>query len=129
MPSSRCPTTRSSSAPRQARKQEEARAGAGPARPRSFLRLDLDLAPLGALRLRSANGQNAVLQVGLDLLGVDRLRQADAVLEAAGATHLPAHRTLALAFLALARDRQLAADDLDLDILPPDTRKLGLDDI
>ena len=63
--------------------------GKGPVRDRPFSTpppsggLDLDAAPLRALGLRHANGQHAVVEAGIDLFGIDLIRQGDPKLETA----------------------------------------------
>src|ERR1700681_1599269 len=70
-------------------------------------RLHLDPPWTSLLGLGNAHGQNTVVQLGLDLLGVRLAGQRDAVVESARTARAPAEDSLALAFLDLAGDREL----------------------
>ena len=67
------------------------------------LRLHLDPAPLRLLVLGHANRQHAVRELRLDVVGVDLLRQAHAVLEAADAAGALSEDALAFPLLELRR--------------------------
>src|SRR3954470_21137401 len=75
-PGCRCSSSGASSRP------AEPPSASLPARGWSALRLDLDLPPLGALGLRDAHGEHALVELRLDLVAIDVVRQDDAVLEA-----------------------------------------------
>src|SRR3954470_23457497 len=82
------------------------------------LRRDRDLARLGLLGLRDPDLEHAAVEVRLDGLGVDALRQRQRAREGAeGALHavVALLRGLVLG-LALARDREHAVLDLDVDV-------------
>src|SRR6202042_2113795 len=82
---------------------------------------DLDLARLGLLRNRDVHGKHAVGVVGLDLVGVNRVRQADTT--GVGTHHpLADERLLALGVLLVAgcANGQHAAVNSDVDALPVD---------
>ena len=68
-------------------------------------------------------------QLGVDPVCVDLVGEPDAIVEAAGAPRLPAQSALVLAFLDLAGDRELVADELDVHVLALDPRQLGLDPV
>src|SRR3954451_13504385 len=101
----------------------------GSVSPLASLRLDLDLLALCALGLRNADGQDALVEAGLDLRSVDLLRESDAILEAPGASCPPAEGALALLLLDLAGDREVVARDLDVHVLALDPGKLRLEDV
>src|SRR5690348_10657749 len=92
-------------------------------------RRDLDSTPLRPLRLRNADSQNAIVELGLHLLVIDAFRQHDAVGKPADAARLAAHDSLPFLLLDLAADHELIADLLDVDILALDTRNLHLEHI
>src|SRR5438270_13662215 len=87
-----------------------------------LLRLDGDLARLGRLVLGQLDGQDAVLQPGVDLVRVDGERQRQCAAERAETALLPVpDPALGRRRPALALERQLvAARDVDLQVLELD---------
>ena len=84
---------------------------------------------LSALGLGHADRQDALIEVRLDLRGVDLVREPHAILEVPGPTCPSAQCTFTLALLDLSCDRQLVADELDVHVLALDPRELGLEDV
>src|SRR5437660_4736876 len=86
--------------------------------------LDLDLAPLHFLGLRNAKHQHTVVEVRVDVLGVDALGQRDAELEPPDAARAPAE--LPFALFDFPGHPQLVAVELDVDVLSLDAGQLRL---
>src|SRR5262245_59578508 len=95
----------------------------------SLAALDGDLARPGRLVLRQRDVQHAVVEAGLDLVGVHRERQGQHAGEAAERPLLAvADALLRHHRLALALEGQLvAARDEDLQVIQVQSGKLGLD--
>src|SRR5882724_10182881 len=78
-------------------------------------RLDLD-ATAALLLLRDPHAEHPVVELCLDVLGLDLAREHHAVIESPDAPRATADDALALALLQLAGDRQLVSDELDVHV-------------
>jgi hypothetical protein len=95
---------------------------------RPSLALDLDAPGARLLRLGDPDVEHPVLELRLHPLRVHLARKRHAVLEAPDPTGAAAQEPLADALLDLAVDGELVVAQLDVDVLAPDSRQLGLDD-
>src|ERR671925_416546 len=89
---------------------------------------NLDAAWLALLGLGDPHLEDAVVELGLDAVGVDAIRQAQRAREAAERTLDAVEAALGLLalLLALTRDLQRAVLDLDRDVLVAQARKVCL---
>src|SRR5206468_91794 len=90
---------------------------------------DRDPPSLRPLRLGHAHDQHALVERRVDLLGVDLLGQRHPIVEATRPSRPPPDDPCALLLLQLTGDRQLVTDQLDVDVLSPDARQLGLEHV
>src|SRR5262249_39377224 len=95
----------------------------------ALLDLDAYLLPLGFRGLRQGDGQDAVLEGGLDIVSVDAIGYAERALERAiiALGEIVVFLLLFLLVLPFAPDRQRAIRVFDLDVLLIDAGQFGRD--